>query len=64
MTKQDTIEFLCQQARKVLDHYKAKYAADCFCSADSLPLLNYSFEGKISTFIQEAIDEKIAKEKE
>lgn len=63
MEKNEIIREFCDLSRKVGRHFKYKYGHDCFCEESKPSMLTYTYELPILKFIQEAVAEKIAREK-
>ena len=74
MSAKETIEKYCLLQTRVSDHLNEyhKYAADCFCGKGGYWMGNSDYDGsrdmgymndmKSFEFIEQAVDEKIAKE--
>lgn len=62
MKRQDVLEALCSLASRInCDVFDYKYASDCFCDLEKSA--HYSFDEKIIDFIEQAVNEKIRKER-
>lgn len=61
MTKYDVKQFFCKLSYIVMEHFNFNVSADCFCGKNET--LNYNFDKKVLEFIQDAVNEKIAREK-
>jgi hypothetical protein len=64
MTKQEVIEKFCELSGTVGDHLINKFSSDCFCGNNPISDENFLFELDIIIFIQNAVSEKINREKE
>lgn len=59
MERVEVIEALCMIASKVGAHFDHEHAHDCFCRGGQVPA--FQFSRAIIDFINEAVDERIAR---
>lgn len=63
MTRKEVLIKLCEITTSVMERqYRGLYTADCFCNED-IDNPNFQFEPEILDFIQQAIAEKIIRDK-